>query len=58
MEPSPHPLPEGEGCVIPGGCKSPLPTISALHGRNFPDPWALTGNCAAHSSTMPPQELV
>ena len=26
MEPSPHPLPEGEGSVIPGGCKSPLPS--------------------------------
>jgi len=26
MEPSPHHLPEGEGSVIPGGCKSPLPS--------------------------------
>jgi len=26
MGPSPHPLPEGEGSVIPGSCKSPLPS--------------------------------
>ena len=25
MEPSPQPLPEGKGSVIPGGCKSRLP---------------------------------
>ena len=29
MEPSPHPFPEGEGPVIPGGCKSPLPSQEA-----------------------------
>ena len=26
MEPLPHLLPGGEGSVIPGGCKSPLPS--------------------------------
>jgi len=26
MEPSPHRLPEEEGSVIPGSCKSPVPS--------------------------------
>ena len=33
MEPSLHPLPVGKGSVIPGGCRSPLPSEEARVGE-------------------------